>query len=258
LTRYQLIDVSENQLKDLLRSDPALLEDGLKHINHQIFTAGGLLDVLMVDRAQTLVIVKVSDVEDDDVLVQGIDLYDAALNNLDGFARAYSTLKIDCGQNPRLLLISPSFSQAVRNRIKWIKIPISLFTYQSIQIDNAVGEIIPIYKEITSPVIHEKVQEYSFGENYIPISHGDEVLAETIVAKILEWDRERITVKQTDFDISIQISGKVLCYIGPRKTHFIIYTNDSQDRWTKYRVRTREDLDAVLSVLRANYDKMRR
>jgi hypothetical protein len=258
LTKYKLIEVSYDQLKDLIRKTPTLLEDGLKHINHRIFTSGGVLDVLMVDQVRSLVIVKASDVEEDDILFEGLDDYDIAIRNLDGFVRAYDSLNIDCGQKPRLLLIAPSFSQALQNRIKWIKIPVSLFTYQCIRFDDSVGEIIPIYKEITSPVFYEKVHELGLGEEYSPISDGDRMLAKTIVANIYEWDRERIDLKQTEYDISIQLSGRVLCYIGPRQTHFTLHTNNNEGRWTKYHIRNQQDMEVVLSILRSNYDKMRR
>lgn len=258
MTNYQVVDVSEAQLKDLVRRTPELLEEGLKYINHQIFTSRGLLDVLLVDRLHTLVIAKIRDVEDDEILVQGIDYYDSAIRNLDGFVRAYGHLKIDLSQEPRLFLIAPGFSQTFQNRFKWVNIPISLFSYQCIKIDDAVGEILPIYKEITSPAIPEQVHLLNFGESYALVTDGDRMLAQTVVGKIHEWDRDRITVEQTEFEISIKISGRVLCYIGPRKKHFIIYTNDSDGRWTGYSVRNERDMDEVLPILRANYDKMRR
>jgi len=258
LTKYQVIEVSEAQLKDLIRRAPELIEDGLRYINHQIFTSRGLLDILMLDRERCLVIIKAKEIEDDEILAQGMDFYDAALRNLDGFARAYEHLKIDSGQEPRLYLIAPSFSPALQNRIKWINIPISLFTYQCIRIDDAIGEILPIYNEVTSPEVHEQVQVYNFGEKYASITEGDRMLARTVVSNIHDWDRNRIIVEPTDYDISIKISGRVLCYIGPRKNHFVIYTNDAEGRWTGYPVRNQDDMDEVLKIIRTNYDKMRR
>lgn len=256
--KYQQIDISYTQLKDLIRRKPELLEDGLKYIPHQIYTSGGLLDLLLIDQSRALVIVEPTDVEDDEILIRGIDFYEIANRNLSGFLHAYQDLNIDCGQKPRLVLIAPSFSQSLIQRIKWVKIPISLFSYQCIKFDDAIGEVIPIYKEITSPVVPEKVQEDGLEDQYLPIGEGDKMLAKTILARIQQWDRERIVVKQTDFDISIQISGRTLCYIGPRQTHFIVYTNDAYGRWSRYRVQNKQDMEAVLSMLHANYDKMRR
>ena len=51
-------------------------------------------------------------VEDDSMLVQGIDYYDYITRNLEGLARAYKSknISIDPTQKPRLFLIAPSFS----------------------------------------------------------------------------------------------------------------------------------------------------
>jgi hypothetical protein len=258
LTKYQVIEVSETQLKDLIRRAPELIEEGLKYVSHQIFTSTGLLDILLLDRDRCLVVVKAKEVEDDEILVQGMDFYDSAIRNLDGFARAYDHLKIDPGQEPRLYLIAPSFSATLQNRIKWVSIPISLFTYQCIRIEDAVGEIIPIYNEASAPAVHEQVQVYTFGEKYAAISEGDQMLAQAVVSNIHEWDRDRIVVESTEFDISIKLSGRVLCYIGPRKKHFIVHTNDEGGRWTGYPVRNSDDIEGIMKILRANYDKMRR
>jgi hypothetical protein len=258
LTKYQVIDVSVAQLKDLIRRSPELLENGLRYINHQIFTSRGLLDILMLDRDGSLVIIKSRDVEDDEILLQGIDYYDAAIRNLDGFARAYHHLKIDPGLEPRLFLVAPGFSAALQNRIKWLDVPVSLFTYQCIRIQDAIGEIIPVFKEITSSEIPEQLQIYDLGESYAPITEGDRILAQAVVGKIHDWDKARIVLEPTEYDISVKISGRVLCYVGPRKNTFMIYTNDSDGRWRGYPVHNPKDMQEVLQLLRTNYDKMRR
>ena len=136
MRKYRVIEVSETELEDLIRRAPELIEAGLEFVDHQAFTARGPLDVLLVDSGRALVVAELKAVEDDGILVQGIDYYDYVLRNLDGFARAYRQHKIDPNQTPRLFLIAPSFSVTLLHRIKWINIPISLFTFQCIEFED--------------------------------------------------------------------------------------------------------------------------
>ena len=141
MKKYRVADVSEAELEDLVRQAPGLIEDGLKFVDHQAFTARGPLDVLMVDSGRALVVAELKVVEDDGMLVQGIDYYDYVLQNLDGFVRAYRQHKVDPKQEPRLFLVAPSFSVTLLNRIKWVTIPVSLFIFQCIAFEDAKGDM---------------------------------------------------------------------------------------------------------------------
>ena len=71
-----------------------------------------------------------------------------------------------------------------------------------------------------------------------------------------EWDLDSILIEPTKYDISIKISGCVLSYFGPRRKHFIIYTNDAEGKWTGYPIHSESDIDNVTPLLQANYAKM--
>lgn len=257
MKKYKFIDLSENKLEDLVRRAPELLEEGLKFVDHQAFTSRGPLDVLMVDSGQSLVIAELKVVEDDGMLVQGIDYYDYVLRNLDGYARAYKKHKIDPNQEPRLFLIAPSFSVTLQNRIKWIDIPISLFTFQCIEFEDAKGEIIPVYTEITSPAVPEQVQAYTMDERFEYITDaGMRKLCQLLIDEIQGWDQDRILIEPTKYDISIKVSGRVLSYLGPRRKHFIVYTNDPEGKWKGYPIYNESDIENLTPLLQANYAKM--
>ena len=196
-------------------------------------------------------------VEDDGMLVQGIDYYDYVLRNLDGFARAYKRHRIDPNQEPRLFLIAPSFSVTLLHRIKWINIPISLFTFQCVGFEDAKGEIIPVYKEITTPAVPGTVEVYSLDDRYNYITDARiRKLAQKLVAEIQEWDSERVLVEPIKNDISIKVSGRVVAYVAPRRKHFMVYTNDAEGKWTGYPINSESDLETVAPLIRANFDKM--
>lgn len=118
MKKYAKADVSEQALEDLVRHHAELIEDGLIYVDHQKPAAGGRLDVLMVDSGKSLVVAELKVVQDDNMLLQGLDYYDYVSTHIESFARLYKTHAIDPTQQVRMFLIAPSFSQALVNRCK--------------------------------------------------------------------------------------------------------------------------------------------
>ncbi len=137
MPQYKSIDVSERQLEDLIRQEANSIEEGVRYIDHQRNTERGPLDVLMVDSGNALIVAELKIDEDDTMLVQGIDYYDCISKNIEGTSRAYKDFNMDPNQPVRLFLIAPSFSVSLLNRCKWIDIPISLFTYKCIIVEDS-------------------------------------------------------------------------------------------------------------------------
>ena len=258
MKKYHKIEVSEKELEDLVRQAPDLIESGLKFIDHQAFTTRGPLDVLLVDSGRALVVAELKVVEDDGMLVQGIDYYDYVLRNLSGFAQAYEQHKIDTKQSPRLLLIAPSFSVTLLNRIKWIDIPISLFTFQCIEFDDTKSEVTPVYIEITAPGRSDTVDVYNIEDRYRYITDTKiRDLAKHLVNEIQGWDSQKVFAEATKYDISIKCSGRVIASVGPRRKHFMVYTNDGEGKWTGYSVNSESDLETVKPIIQTNFNRVR-
>ena len=256
MKKYKTIEVSEKQLEELIRKSPEQIEDGLKYVDHQKITDRGPLDVLFVDSGNALVVAELKINEDDEMLVQAVDYYDYITTNIEGFARAYKENKVDPIQKPRLFLIAPSFSIPLLNRCKWIDIPISLYSFQCISFEDNLKEIIPVFKEITSPSRMQPVEVYNLEERYNYITDGKiRKMAQEFLTKIQNWDKDNILMEPTKYDISIKAFGRVLFYFGPRRKHFMIYTNDSENKWTGFRIHQEEDLEDVGILLRTNYER---
>jgi len=258
MRKYKVVDVSEKQLEEMVRKAPDLIEDGLRYIDHQKRTERGPLDVLFADSANALVVAELKVAEDDGILVQGIDYYDYITSNIEGFTRAYKDKKVDPIQKPRLFLIAPSFSVSLLNRCKWIDIPISLFTFQCIAFEDAPKEIIPIFKEITSPSGRPSIEVYTTEQrlNYITDNKVRKTVEE-LLKEIQDWDKDNILIEPTKYDISIKVSGRVFSYLGPRRKHYIIYTYDSENKWTGFPIQQAEDLEEVRILLKSNYERFK-
>ena len=117
MIKYKSIDISEKELEDLIRRYTNQIEEDLQYIDHQRFTDRGPLDMLFVDSGKSLVVAELKVVEDDGMLTQGIDYYDYISRNLEGICNSYRDFKIDRRQDVRLILIAPSFSVYLLNRI---------------------------------------------------------------------------------------------------------------------------------------------
>lgn len=257
MKKYKSMEVSENELEDLIRQGSELIEDGLRYIDHQRQTDQGRLDILMVDSGNALVIAELKVIEDDTMLMQGIDYYDYASNNIERIARLYKNFTIDPSQTIRLLLIAPSFSISLINRCKWIDIPISLFTFKCIVPDGS-NDAIPVFLETTIPSAPEKFQTYSIEDRlkYIKDPDASKLVAE-LLKEIQDWDTSKILIEPTKNDISLKVSGRVFSYIGPRRMHFIVYTYDNENKWTGYPIHHKEDLDPVRIQLKNNVERFR-
>jgi len=257
MKKYKSVEVTEKQLEDLIRQGADLVEDELRYIDHQKMTDRGPLDIVLVDSGGSLVIAELKIVEDDTMLVQGIDYYDYVSRNIEGLARAHSQFEINPEQDVRLFLIAPSFSVSLLNRCKWIDIPISLFSYKCVKFDGS-EEITPIFNEVSIPSVPKPEKAYKLEDRLNYITSADvRKIAEGLMREIRSWDEGNISVDVIKYDISLKFSGSVLCYLAPRRKFFHVYTNNQENKWTAFPVHQEEDLETIKALLKANIDKLR-
>ena len=258
MRKYKLVDVSEKQLEDTIAKNMDLVENGLRFIDHQRWTERGPLDVLAVDSGSAFVVAELKVKEDDNMLVQGLDYYDYVTSNVDGYANAYKDKKVDPRQEPRLFLIAPSFSISLINRCKWINVPLSLFTFQCIEFDDKLGEIIPIFKEVAIPSRVQPVAVYTMEQRLSYITEPSvRKKVEDFIEEIKSWEKEKITVEPIKYDISIKISGSVLAYVSPKRKYFVISTYDNDDKWKPFPITTAEELDNIRELLKSSIEEFK-
>lgn len=258
MKKYRQVEVTEAEMEDLVRQAPDLIESGLVYIDHQAFTDRGPLDVLMVDSGRSLIVAELKVVEDDGMLLQGMDYYDYINSNLDGFAAAYKQHKVDTKQPPRLFLIAPSFSVTLLNRIKWVDIPISLFGFQCIQFEDPKGEITPVYKEITFPGKPARVEAYALEDRFNYMTDVKvRSLAQSFVSELQDLEKEKVLVEATKYAISIKYIGRVLSYIEPRRKHFLISTYDLEGKWFSTQVNSTADLETAKQGVKTFFEKLK-
>lgn len=210
---YQRVEVAEQQLEDLVRRYAGKVEDGLTYVDHQhATTVGGRLDVLLVDSGDSLVIAELKVVEDDGMLLQGLDYYDYVASHLESFARLYELPAATPSQQVRLFLIAPSFSQTLVNRCRWIDAPISLFTYSCLRLEGE-SDVIPVFAEVTVPSPPETIEVHQIGDHVRYITDNSvRGSFEHLLEQIREWKPGHVAIDAIKYDISLKVDGHVFAY----------------------------------------------
>lgn len=255
MKKYRKADITEQELEDLVRRNTEMIEEGLVYIDHQKPTAGGRLDVFMVDSGKSLIVAELKVVQDDGMLLQGLDYYDYVTTHVESFARLYKDQSIDPTQQVRLFLIAPSFSQTLVNRCKWLDVPITLFTFNCLKFDKE-DDIVPIFTE----------QPISAPPEIIEVTHLDDHLAyitdtavrskvATLLEEIKNWKPGNISLDAIKYAISMKVNGHVFAYLHPRRQHYLISTFNTDDEWTEYPIKGDDDLANVKPLIKAAMEK---
>lgn len=255
MKKYTKADVSEQELEDIVRRNAGLIEEGLVYVDHQKPAAGGRLDVLLVDSGKSLVVSELKVIQDDGMLVQGLDYYDYVSTHVESFARLYKTHSIDPTQKVRLFLVAPTFSQTLVNRCKWLDLPISLFTFNCLKFEGE-ADVVPIFTEqqVTAPPEIVEVSHLEDHLNYIT-----DLAVRTKVSALLDeiknWKPGNISIDPIKNAISMKVNGRLFAYLYPRRQHYVIATYDASDEWKEYAVKTDDDLATVKPIANAAMER---
>jgi len=246
---YKKKDVSEQQLEDLVRRHAGMVEEGLAYVDHQKLAAGGRLDVLMMDSGKSLVVAELKVVQDDGMLMQGVDYYDYVSTHVEAFARLYGVHGIDPTQQVRLFLIAPSFSQTLINRCKWLDLPISLFTFHCMEFEGE-DDLVPIFAEQSIPTPQEVVEVRNPNDHLGYITDAQvRAKASSLLEEVKNWKPGSISLDAVKSAISIKVNNRVFAYFYPRRQHYLLATYNDQDEWMTYSIKDDDDLDKVKAIM---------
>ncbi len=253
---YKKTDVSEAGLEDLVRRHSSLIEGGLVYIDHQKASAGGRLDVQMVDSGKSLVVAELKVVQDDGMLLQGVDYYDYVSSHAEAFARLYKPHGIDPTQKVRLLLIAPSFSQTLVNRCKWIDLPISLFTFYCLNFEGD-DDLVPIFAEHTIPTPPAVLETPPTPANHLAYITNLNVRGNVsaLLEEIKTWRPGSISVDGIKDAISMKVNGRVFAYLYPRRNYCLLDTYNADEEWTEYSIKDDDDLAKVKPIIQAALER---
>lgn len=113
---------SKQELEQMVTNQLSSIEDNMTIVGADVpINDRATLDILCHDDSGQLAIIQVSTGEDDTMLLQGLQSMDY-VDKFKSFLKAtYNKHKIDDREKPRLILIAPSFSNAVLNAVESMK-----------------------------------------------------------------------------------------------------------------------------------------
>ncbi|MEM1563416.1 MAG: endonuclease NucS [Candidatus Bathyarchaeia archaeon] len=132
---------SRQELEQMILNEINLVEKGLTVICSNVpINDKTTLDVLCHDSNGQLVILQLNVEEDDAMLLQGLQSFDY-VDKFKSFLKAtYNKHKIDDKEKPRLILIAPSFSDAVKRAVESMKgIRIDLYEWEYLKLGDHKG-----------------------------------------------------------------------------------------------------------------------
>ncbi|MGQ9725873.1 MAG: endonuclease NucS domain-containing protein, partial [Candidatus Bathycorpusculaceae bacterium] len=132
---------SHQELEQMITNEINQIEKGLTVICSNVpINERAALDILCHDSNGQLVILQLGVNEDDTMLLHGIQSLDY-VDKFKSFLKAtYNKHKIDDKEKPRLILIAPSFSDAVRHAVESMKgIRVDLYEWEYLKLGDHKG-----------------------------------------------------------------------------------------------------------------------
>jgi hypothetical protein len=139
---------SHKELEEMLTNEVGQIEDGLAIIANRVpINDKATLDILCRDENGQLVVLQLSVSEDDVMFLHGIQSLDY-VDKFKSFLKAtYKEQKINDKEKPRLILIAPSFSDAIRSAAEGMKgLRIDLYEWEYLKLGDQKGlRLAPIF-----------------------------------------------------------------------------------------------------------------
>lgn len=228
---------NETELTQCVKFNPDSVEEGLKVIDTFFKLSNGRqIDLLAIDKDNTLVIMELKVDVDNNQLVQSIAYYDWVLNNFDALKRIFPNTHFE-SVPPRIILIARDFTEDIILLAKYFKenINITLYRYIAVKKDNEKVIIcneknIPDAPEIFNPTTENELF------NYI-----DDASVKAYTKKLIDEIRTldpKVSAEVKNWrGFSIKYNGRVFGYISMRKKYINcgvkkdVYNNESWENF---------------------------
>jgi hypothetical protein len=136
LTKKQVV-ASLKESRSALTDDVIAIDAGV------VCSPYGEIDLLALDSNHRLIVIDVQPTLDDGLVARGLSHVDWVVRNAGTVQRLFSNWPIDTSRQPRLALVAPRFSLALRSGVRQIAAPaISCFRYCEVELSGETGLLV--------------------------------------------------------------------------------------------------------------------
>jgi len=243
----------ESEFESILTENPNIIEEGLKIIDTQVITSRGRLDILGLDSGNVLVIIELKITESDEMLWQALDYYDWALRNIDSIKRMYPDYEIHYRQALRLMLIAPSFSDAIKRRAIYLEPSVELLEYKYLQAGDKKGVLVSPVSLPTPPEVTDGRGSIDDLVKYISNEQAREICKDVI--ERIKNIGNNIQVLSRKYHISFYVSGSRFAALSPRREYFWIDTYINEE-WKATKIEAIEDFESIFENIKKSFQKV--
>ena len=242
----------ERHMEHYIINNPECIEEDLVILGHQVPTVGGnRIDILAADSEGALIVIELKTIEDDKILMQGLEYIDWVNENADRIAEIYKTpkVKIDLGIVPELVLVAPSFSRTLTTAAKYVSKEhcyVSLLEYVGLK--DSTGKKGLFTREIAIKPIERPVKRWTL-QDYL--DHFSDPKVKKLFQDVLNVVQNigtGIECKPTQsWYVAFQHKGRNICTLSPRKEYFYLWIRgDEQFKISKKRDFTQEIREKIV------------
>jgi hypothetical protein len=138
---------TKEEITALVAEQHKALDDGLELVGERLGKKGETpWDLVGVDSEKRLVLIQVEALAADRILSALLSRLDWAWEHLETIVRMYPDHGIDCSRLPRVLVIAPEFSPALKRSMSYLtyRVSISLYVYRYLQTDAGKGLLLEL------------------------------------------------------------------------------------------------------------------
>jgi hypothetical protein len=138
------VPLTKKQVVATLRECRSALTDDMLAIGAGVVCSPyGEIDLLALDSTRRLMVIDVQIALDDGLVARGLSHVDWVVRNVPTVQRLYPAWTIDASRQPRLTLVAPRFSLALRSGVRQIAAPaISCFRYCEVELSGQTGLLV--------------------------------------------------------------------------------------------------------------------
>jgi len=249
MPKLQPIQITERDLEEFIVKNPESVEEGFKVLSRQWPTDSGPLDILGVDAEGVITVVELKVVEDDKQIIQALRYYDFVSNYVAAIAHYFSNDKKFpiTDQDPRLILIAPSFSQVLKTICKYLDIELDLKEYRAYKLPSGEVDLV-----INTVEIEERARSGIFNPNLeqkLGVIQDEQM--RKLARKFIE-ELENVGFEKRMMHgewVSLWHSGRRVATLGCKKKFFVIETK-TEEGWKRFRVQSSEDYEKMMNLLK--------